>query len=722
MALFAVRNTLLLSALLATAAPIHAWAGAAEDAASDVEGVTVTARAHDTVGSTASKLATPLVDTPQSVSVITAKRIDDLGLQSLNQALRYTSGVTPETRGGVVTRYDQFKLRGFDVDNTYLDGLSSLYPGWYAEAQVDASTVDRIEILKGPASVLYGSSPPGGLVSFVSKTPKDVAGGELEFRVGDHGLVEGSVDLTGPVAGDPRYSYRLIAMARQGDGQANTTEYQRYLLMPSFTWRPDDATTVTVLGRYQHDPKSNSYGGAPSKGSAFSNPLGQLSPDFYDGDPNFEAFNRSQASIGLIADRRLSDIFAIHQNLRFTRVESNYQSVYSTSLLADNRTLTRATAASLESSDGFASDTQLSARFTTGALIHDVLVGLDYQNSHAKVQAGFGAAPNLDIFNPVYGQTIPDPGYGPGKGYDMRIVQKQTGLYLQDQIKLDRLVVLLGARHDDLTQDTSYLPSPWFPTKTSANIDQDHVSGRVGVLYRFGNGLAPYASWSQSFEPQGAYGTRVFEPITGQQVEAGVKFESRDKRVYATLAAFEIKRQKVLSPDPANTNESIQGGEVRSRGVEFEGRAKITDRLELSGAATVLDIEYTRDMLASADGVTYFSLKGRAPVGVADKTTSIFADYEFAGPLEGVGAGLGVRYVGSSYGNPVNSFKAPSYTLVDLSLRYDLGRMGPGLKGWQAKASVTNLFDRRYVSSCYSDAWCWFGAERSAQVALKRTW
>lgn len=709
-----MKSKALLLALLATAAPLYAMA--AETSADDktsVDGVTVTARAHDTVGSTASKLATPLVETPQSVSIITADQIDKLGLTSLNQAMRYVAGVTPETRGGAVTRYDQFKLRGFDVTTTFLDGLSSQYPGWYADAQVDAASVERIEILKGPASVLYGNSPPGGLLNFVSKTPKEVAGGEFQVRVGSRDLVDASIDTTGPIAGDPRYTYRLLALFRQGDGQAQTTEYQRYLIAPSFTWRPDDATTVTLLGRYQHDPKSNSYGSAPSKGSAFANPLGQLSPNFYDGDPNFEAYNRTQAQIGYLAEHRFNDVFAVHQNLRYTRVEANYESVYAAGLLADNRTLTRGTAASLESNDGFAVDNQLSAHFATGALTHDVLLGVDYQHMMAKVQFGLGTAPNLDIFAPVYGQTILDPRVA-GVGYyasDSRIKQEQVGFYAQDQIKYGNLVTLLSVRRDDVKQETLALGATPFPT----TIDQGKTTARVGVLYHFENGFAPYASWSQSFEPQGQtdFAGKPFDPVTGDQVEAGLKYESPDKRIYATVAAFQIERKNALTADPVHPNFSIQGGELRSRGVEFEGRAKLTNRLKVTAAATKLDVEFTK----SNDG-----LRGLTPVGVAEKTASAFVDYDFGGPLDGVAGGVGVRYVGPSWGDNINSFKSRAYTLVDLTLSYELAKLSPSLKGWQATGSATNLFDKRYVSSCYSADWCWFGEQRTVQVGLKRSW
>ena len=707
-----MKSKALLLALLATAAPVYAMAADVETEDKAVDSVTVTARAHDTVGSTASKLATPLVETPQSVSIITADQIDKLGLQSLNQAMRYVAGVTPETRGGAVTRYDQFKLRGFDVTTTFLDGLSSQYPGWYADAQVDASSVDRIEILKGPASVLYGNSPPGGLLNFVSKTPKPVAGGEVEVRAGSRDLYEASVDTTGPIAGDPRYTYRLLALYRQGDGQAQTTSYERYLIAPSFTWRPDDATSITLLGRYQHDPKSNSYGSAPSKGSAFANPLGKLSPNFYDGDPNFEAYNRTQASIGYLAEHRFNDVFAFHQNLRYTRVESNYESVYASGLATDNRTLHRGTAASLESNDGFTVDNQISAKFDTGVLSHNVLVGVDYQHMMAKVRFGLGTAPDLDIFAPVYGQQVIDPRTDPGAyNADTRIKNEQTGLYAQDQIKIDRLVVLASLRHDKVQQDTTALGA----TPITDSVDQSKTTGRVGVLYHFDNGLAPYASWSQSFEPQGQtdFSGKPFKPVTGDQIEGGLKYESPDKRIYATVAAFNIKRQNALTADPAHLNFSVQGGELRSRGVEFEGRAKLTKRLKLTAAATKLDVEFTK----SNDG-----LLGLTPVGVAEKTASVYVDYDFGGPLDGLTGGAGVRYVGPSWGDTANTFKSPSYTLVDMNISYELAKLSPAMEGWQATASATNLFDKRYVSSCYSTDWCWFGEQRTVQVGLKRSW
>jgi iron complex outermembrane receptor protein len=235
------------------------------------------------------------------------------------------------------------------------------------------------------------------------------------------------------------------------------------------------------------------------------------------------------------------------------------------------------------------------------------------------------------------------------------------------------------------------------------------------VLYHFENGFAPYASWSQSFEPQGQtdFAGNPFDPVTGDQIEGGLKYESPDKRIYATVAAFEITRKNALTADPDHLNFSIQGGELRSRGFEFEGRAKLTNRLKVTAAATKLDVEFTK----SNDG-----LQGLTPVGVAEKTASVFVDYDFGGPLDGLAAGAGVRYVGPSWGDNANTFKSPSYTLVDLTLSYELAKLSPSMRGWQATASATNLFDKRYVSSCYSTDWCWFGEQRTVQVGLKRSW
>ncbi len=659
-------------------------------------------------GSSAVKSDAPLIETPMSVSVIDADRIDLLGQLTVNQALRYTAGITPETRGGVVTRYDQFTLRGFAINNSFYNGLSGMYAGWYALIQPDVTTLERVEVLKGPASVLYGSSTPGGLLDLVGKRPVDHAVNSVDLTVGSRDLFGLSADLGGRVDSDGKVLYRLVATARRGDGQAVTTENERMVLAPSLTWKAGENTTLTLLGLFQRDPKSDGYGGVPALGSVMDNPLGKVSTRFYDGEPGFERYDRTQKMAGYEVEHRFNDIFAVEQNLRWQDVETDYRQVYASALAADNRTLSRASIYSVEDAEGVAVDTRAKADFATGAVRHMALVGVDYQTQDATMEIGYGAAPSIDIFNPVYGQTIAQPPVY----YDIDIDFHQTGLYAQDQMKLDRWVLLLAARHDWYKQTQTARR----PLAGEQVVDQGKTTYRGGLLYHFDSGFAPYISYSQSFEPEGGvdFNGQPFDPTSGDQWEAGVKYETRDKRTLVTLSAFRLTRDNITTTDPDHPGFSIQTGEARSRGVELEARIGLTETVEANAAYTYLDMEYTKDNSG---------LKGKTPTGVAENTASLWLYNTFRdGALKGLGLGAGVRYVGKTWGDAENSFKVPSYTLVDAALRYDLQSLSDGLEGWRLDLSVNNLFDKEHVSSCYSTAWCWYGATRTVQAGLRKSW
>lgn len=702
--LFASASALPLCLLmLGLAAP----ARAEEADAPTVTELVVTAQRDKAVTVSATKSNAALIETPQSVSVLTRDLLDLRGVTSLNQALRYTAGVTSETRGGVVTRYDQFVLRGFSQINNFLDGLSQPYGGWYAFDQVDASSVERIDVLKGPGSVLYGSVPPGGFVNFTSKTPPLTAQGEVELRVGSNALWEVNTDIGGPLTDSGKISGRIIALHREGDGQARTTAFERTLVSPSLRFDFDPDTQLTLLARYQVDPKSSSYGGVPAVGSALPNPLGKVQTDFYDGDPNFERFDRISKSLGYIFDKRFNDHISIRQNARVNNVENDYGQLYGTGLSADNRTMTRATAFSRETLDGLAVDTQAHITFDTGAARHEVLAGYDYQKTQLDGTIGYGAAPSLDIFAPVYGQAIPTP----TTFYDFDIESTQKGVYLQDQVKIGGLVAIAGLRRDAYRKDQYERLS-----RTATVVDQDATTGRVGLLYRFRSGWAPYVSYATSFEPVGGadFAGRAFEPMRGVQTEVGLKYEDQPRGIYVAASLFDLKRDKALTTDPSHPGFSIQGGELTSRGFEVEGSARLTPTVEAQAAVTILDLEYSKD-----NG----GLKGKTPTGSADRTASLWLTWRPArAALEGLTLAGGVRYVGETYGDAANSFKVKPYTLADLSLRAELARFSPALKDWRADLTVSNLFDADNVASCYSQAWCWYGAPRQVQVGLKRSW
>jgi iron complex outermembrane receptor protein len=267
--------------------------------------------------------------------------------------------------------------------------------------------------------------------------------------------------------------YRFAGMARDADGQAVTTSNRRFATAPSVTWKLDDDTTVTLLGLFQRDPKADAYGAVPSQGSVLPNPNGKLSIDFYDGDTNFEKFDRTQVMAGYEIAHRFNDIFSVQQNFRWQQVGSNYESVYSYGLQADDRTLTRYSIYSNERTRGLAVDTQGKAAFSTGTLSHELLFGVDYQHADSDIAVGYGSAPDLDILNPNYSLPIAMP----SPSSTSLVTPEQTGIYVQDQIKWNRFVLLLGERKDWYDETTTFS----FPAYSRDVISQQHFSGRAGI-------------------------------------------------------------------------------------------------------------------------------------------------------------------------------------------------------------------------------------------------
>ena len=391
----------------------------------------------------ATKTDTPLIETPQSVSVITREQISEQGAQTLNQVLRYTPGVATESRGATATRLDQFNVRGFSA-STYLDGLR-VFGGRDALPQVDAYRLERVDVLKGPASVMYGQGGPGGVVNQVSKRPLEEAQREVELQVGNYDYRRANVDFGGPLDEEGKYLYRLVGSGYMSDGQVKDTKERRYFVSPAFTWKPSGDTSLTVLTNFQRDPDMGSYGSVSPMRTLFSAPDGKrLGPDYYDGDANFEKSDRKSYSLGYVLDHRFNDTFKASQSLRWTRSEAQYRSIYGASTAnygyTDKRYLyqQRASIATDVEVGALTIDNNLQARFDTGKFGHTVLLGFDYQHVKTDTLSGFGTAPALEVLNPNNHQNIPVPAFST----DATTKQYQTGLYFQDQIKIDRLSVL----------------------------------------------------------------------------------------------------------------------------------------------------------------------------------------------------------------------------------------------------------------------------------------
>lgn len=653
---------------------------------------------------TGTKTDTPVLETPQSLSVITRDQMDQQNAQTLNGAVRYTAGVTPETRGAVGTRYDLLKVRGFDAD-TYWNGLKLLGNGWYSVPQVDPFLMERIEVLRGPVSVLYGQAGAGGVINQQSKLPTLDPLHEVGIEFGNFRHKQLTFDLGGPLDADRHFLYRITGIGRAEDAQVAQTRNERIAIAPSFTWRPDNDTTLTLLGLYQYDPESAAYGSVPPSGSALPNPLGRISRRFYDGDPNFEKFNRTQGSLGYQFEHRFNDVWTVRSNGRWFHLGQEYNSVYGSGLQDDNRTLSRGTAASTDNLDTASFDNQLQGRFNTGPVQHTVLAGFDYQHLNTNYHSGFGTAPSIDIFSPTYNLAIEAP-----ERYLVRAHSNQYGIYAQEQAKLGGFVLTLGGRQDWADSTTRNL------TYDTTSKQSDHAfTGRVGLTYVFDNGIAPYVSYTESFVPQAGTDRtgKAFDPERGRQYEAGIKYQPPGMSALFTAAVFDLTRKNLLTTDAVNPYYQSQAGEARSQGVELEAKLSVTESLDVTASYTWLDTVYTRNADPTA---------GKHLPAVPSNQAAAWAYYTFHnGPVTGLSIGAGGRYTGETWSTD-NSFKVKSFLLADATIRYDIGQAIPQMRGAEAYVNGQNLFDRRYVASCYYGEWCAFGFGRQVFAGLKYRW
>lgn len=672
---------------------------------------------------TGTKTDTPIQKVPQSISVVTAEEMALHQPRSVKEALSYTPGVAVGTRGASNT-YDYLIIRGFAADgqtqNNYLDGMK-MQGNFYNDAVIDPYMLERAEIMRGPVSVLYGKSSPGGLLNMVSKRPTTEPLKEIQFKVGTDSLFQTGFDFSDAIDDDGVYSYRLTGVARSNNSQQEGKGEQRYAIAPSFSWRPDDKTTFTFLSYFQNEPETGYYGWLPKEGTVDPLPNGDRLPTNFNEGAKNNTYSRNQKMVGYSFDHEFNDTFTVRQNLRYAQNKTSQNSVYGYGMCSDplyssnpasspcasvpqsqwGHTLTRQYVIDNEKLENFTVDTQLQSKFATGSLDHTLLTGVDFMRMRNDIDSWFGYAGSVapsDIYNLDRSDFDFGSHPGPSGAYQVLNKQKQTGVYAQDQIEWDKVLVTLGGRYDWADQE-SYNRV----TNTTSKRDDTQFTWRGGVNYLFDNGVTPYFSYSESFEPASQTGANgnVFAPSKGKQYEAGVKYVPNDRPIVVTGALYQLTKTNNLMADPAGSFFSVQGGEIRARGVEVEAKAALSASVNLVGSYTYTDAEYTTD-------TTY---KGNTPAQVPKHMASLWGDYTlFDGALSGLTLGTGVRYTGSSYGDPANSFKVGSYTVVDALVRYDLARVG--MAGSNVALHVNNLFDREYVASCFNTYGCFWGAER----------
>lgn len=656
---------------------------------------------------TGTKTDTPLLLTPQSISVVTKDEIAARGATDLAQALLYTPGVMLGTYGSN-SLYDLPVVRGFAVP-TYVDGLRTLGDvATEVVPRINTYGVERIELLRGSSSSLYGQTPPGGLLNVISKRPTDHQQNEVGVRFGNFNRKEGFFDFSGPV--DPILSYRFVGSGKLSDTQLDFVQDNNYYLAPSVTVRPTVDTTLTVLASTQRESGRGYQQYAPGFGSALFNPNGKIPYSKYFGEPDNDFRNLSYDAIGYVFEHRFNDVFQFRQNARLARLESNIDSFAPFGpLAADFRTVPRANLRVGQKSDQGAIDSQVQADFATGPVGHKVLAGIDYYDTSSSYSftLGAGATP-IDVFNPVYGvpQNIL---YLPFT--NNRTTTKQTGVYLQDQAKFDRLVLTLTGRYDNADQELNdYLASSVVRKTDTA------TTYRAALSYVFDAGVAPYVSYATSFDPTSGTDrfSNPFRPRTSTTREVGVKYQPTFMNALFTAALFDTDQRNVLTTDQALPQFQTQTGAVNVKGVELEAKVSLNRELDLVAGYSRLVPKVT----ASTEGTV-----GLYQPNVALETASLWAFYTFrSGALGGLGVGGGVRHVGNSYGDALNTLLVPSSTVFDAALSYDFGYLRNDLKGLTARLNVTNVGDTYYVTNCFGTNNCGLGIARTVLGTLSYKW
>ncbi len=671
----------------------------------EVTGTTLdTPRYSADTGGSATKTDTPLIETPQSISVLTRERLLDLGALTIQDALRYSAGVRSDAYG-LDSRGDFAIIRGTEY-MPYQDGLRSLF-GFYNNVRPDVYGIQSVEILRGPSSVLYGQGTSGGMVNLTTKRPQAEAAHELVAEFGDYDRQQFAFDSTGPLVGE-RLLYRIVAMQRDAETQVDYVDDDRWYVAPSLSWAPTDWLNWTVLGRFQKDESGSSTAFLPWRGTIEPNRNGQIPTHRFVSEPDFDRYDTEHSSVTSLLRADLGASWTLYQTLRYVDSGAIYHSmfpniyagpVYLPDPLEPERKVNRVAYTSDTEVEALTADHRLSGRLQWGAAEHLLLFGIDATRVHTHdVQGNYLAVDvslrdrvGFDLYDPQYGNYTLIP-LGTGQPAALpELTNRQTGYYLQDQIAIeDRWFFVLGARHDRAE------------TRNAGDtaIRNDEPSLRAGVLYKTEDGLAPYLSYSESFEPvaqRDAEGL-PFDPVRGRQYEAGLKYQAPESPTLLTAAIFDIEEKNRLAPG-ADPTVQIQLGLARIRGYELEATTTLLGALDLIASYTYLDA-YSDDG-AQTTGQRYKKLPA-----IADHSASAWARWRFSVfGAAGFSLGAGVRYT-AAIPDENDTVKVPAVTLYDAAAAWESAH-------WRVAVSGSNLEDETVLAVCLSRGDCFYGPRRN---------
>ncbi|GAX38400.1 TonB-dependent receptor [Nodularia sp. NIES-3585] len=614
---------------------------------------------------TATRTDTPLRDIPQSIQAVPRQVLEDQQVIRASEALLNVSGVQRGNSAG--NTVELFNIRGFQQFGGNLrDGFRD------SSNFVETANLERIEVLKGPASVLYGNLDPGGIINYVTKQPLAEPFYAVGLQIGSFGLVRPTLDFSGPLNPERTVLYRLNAAYEGGGNFRNfDTEVKRFFISPVVSWKISDRTDVTFEFEYVNDLRPSDRGLF-----AFGTGIADIPFDRVLGEPD-DSSESTQFRTGYRFEHRFNDDWKIRNRFRLSSVDAISYTTEPDSLNEETGELFRTLYKEVYELKNYGLQTDVVGKFNTGSIEHQLLFGVDLSWQTEDGFYPFTETASINIFNPVYGNVsrpasrdqYPD-------SFSFRTETNSLGFFLQDQVKLaENLKLLVGGRFDFINQST-----------TSSEREDQAFSPRVGIVYQPIEPISLYTSFSRSFQPN--FGTRVdgslLEPVRGTQYEVGIRGEFLNSRLTTNLAAYEITKSNLGVTDPDNPIFSIPSGEQRSRGIELDVTGQI-----LPGWNMIASYAYTDARVTKDDNLQ----PGNLLDGVPFNSASLWSTYEIqTGDLQGLGFGLGLFYVGERQGDLSNSFQIPSYVRTDASVFYRRNN-------WRVSINVNNLFNVNYIEA-----------------------
>ncbi|MBT0044883.1 TonB-dependent siderophore receptor [Vibrio alginolyticus] len=695
----------------------------------------------------ATKTDIAINETPRAVSVVTREQMDDRASISISDALQYTPSIQTNYFGED-NKQDWFIIRGFKQANSglYQDG-TRLYSSGFYSWQIDPFALERVEVLRGAASVLYGQNPPGGVINVVSKRPQfDGGSGLVSLEYGSEDRKQLSLDVNSEVS--EQLAFRFQGLARKNGTRISGVEAERILLSPSMTYKFNETSEITFLTSYQKDDSDPYLQFLPVEGTLTPNKNGKISDSLAIGNPNWETFEREQVSLGYEFSHAFNDTTSFVQAARYSEMDVKLRQMYSYVYSADvpalgpaldpsneRKTILRGASTEDGSSDAFNIDNRLMHQVNWGSVEHNLMLGIDFQmisidgkdfqmisidgkdfandpivaNGNALLNTPMGALPDprFNVFNPTYSDNIMllDPNtLQPLSETDKqrtKIDNQQLGVYFQDHMLInDKWAMLLGARYDDTSNEVHNVT-----TGARTKVDNGEWTFSVGTAYISDSGFTPYFSYSQYFDPiiQEDSNGKSAKPESGDQFEIGMKYQPDSFDGYFNIATYRATKENLAR---IYLSELTQIGKIENNGVEFEAVANVTPSLTLIGNIAYVDAEIKQDINKA--------WVGKTPSQVANTVSSAWAHYRFFdGPLDGFAVGLGARYTGESYGDNEERLKVPSYFLMDATVSYRIG-------DYKLQVAAKNIADKKYIATC--DGFCWYGDRQNVIASLTYDW